>query len=79
MCESNVYMINKKGEKNLLLESVDKIIPKDDTIFLENIFYVTKTVKARIVEMSLVEHHIVLQENDQSGNVSLKNYKVVNQ
>lgn len=64
MCESNVYMINKKGEKNLLLESVDKIIPKDDTIFLENIFYVTKTVKARIVEMSLVEHHIVLQEND---------------
>lgn len=64
MCESNVYMINKKGEKSLLLESVDKIIPKDDTIFLENIFYVTKTVKAKIVEMSLVEHHIVLQEND---------------
>ena len=62
MCESNVYLINKKGEKNLLLESVDKIIPTDDSIFLENIFYETKTVNARIVEMALVEHRIVLKE-----------------
>lgn len=62
MCESNVYMINKNGEKKLLLESVDKIIPNDDEIFLENIFYESKTVKAKIVEMALVEHKIILQE-----------------
>ena len=62
MCESNVYLINKKGEKNLLMESVDKIIPDDGSIFLENIFYESKTIKAKIVEMALVEHKIILQE-----------------
>ena len=64
MCESNVYMIGKDGIENLLLDSVDKIIPTDDTIFLENIFYESKTVRARIKEMSLVEHRIILQERD---------------
>jgi len=62
MCESNVYLISKSGEKKLLLESVDKIIPSDDSIFLENIFYETMTVRAKIVEMALVDHKIVLQE-----------------
>lgn len=62
MCESNVYLINKKGEKNLLMESVDKIIPTDDSIFLENIFYESRTVKAKIVEMALVDHKIILKE-----------------
>jgi predicted RNA-binding protein len=62
MCESNVYLINKKGERNLLMESVDKIIPTDDSIFMENIFYESKTVKAKIVEMALVDHKIILQE-----------------
>jgi predicted RNA-binding protein len=62
MCESNVYLIDKNGEEKLLLESVDKIIPTDDSIYLENIFYQTKTVKAKIKEMQLVEHRIILEE-----------------
>jgi len=62
MCESNVYMIDRNGEEKLVLESVDKIIPTDDNIFLENIFYQTKTVKAKIKEMTLVEHRIILEE-----------------
>jgi predicted RNA-binding protein len=62
MCESNVYMIDRNGEEKLVLESVDKIIPTDDSIYLENIFYQTKTVKARIKEMALVEHRIILEE-----------------
>jgi predicted RNA-binding protein len=62
MCESNVYMIDRNGEEKLVLESVDKIIPTDDSIFLENIFYQTKTVKAKIKEMALVEHRIILEE-----------------
>ena len=64
MCESNVYLIGKNGEEHLLLESVDKIIPGENSIFLENIFYESKTIKAKIIEMSLVEHRIVLKEND---------------
>ncbi len=62
MCESNVYIISKNGEKKLLLESVDKIIPTGNDIFLENIFYESKIVKAKIVEMALVDHKIVLEE-----------------
>jgi predicted RNA-binding protein len=62
MCESNVYMIDRNGDEKLVLESVDKIIPTDDSIFLENIFYQTKTVKAKIKEMALVEHRIILEE-----------------
>ena len=62
MCEANVYMIDKDGKEKLILESVDKIIPGDNEIFLENIFSERKTVKAQIKEMELVEHRIILQE-----------------
>ncbi len=63
MCEANVYLIDKEGNERMLLESVDKIIPLDGSIELENIFSQRTTVKAKIKEMSLVEHRIVLEEN----------------
>ncbi len=62
MCEANVYIIDKQGNEKLLLESVDKIIPVDGMIEMENIFSQRKTVKARIKEMALVEHRIVIEE-----------------
>lgn len=63
MCEANVYLIDKEGNERMLLESVDKIIPLDGSIELENIFSQRKTVRAKIKEMSLVEHRIVLVED----------------
>lgn len=62
MCEANVYFIDKEGKEKLLLESVDKVVPSEDGIILENIFSERKTVKAKIKEMALVEHRIVLEE-----------------
>ncbi len=62
MCEANVYFIDKEGKEKLLLESVDKVVPSKDGIILENIFSERKTVKAKIKEMALVEHRIVLEE-----------------
>lgn len=62
MCEANVYIIDKKGNERLLLESVDKLVPSKEGIMLENIFSERKTVKAIIKEMALVEHRIVLEE-----------------
>ncbi len=62
MCEANVFFIDREGKEKLLLESVDKIIPGKDGILLENIFSQRKTVKAKIKEMTLVEHRIVLEE-----------------
>ncbi|MFZ7120793.1 MAG: CooT family nickel-binding protein [Eubacteriaceae bacterium] len=60
MCEANVYLVDEKGEKTLLLEAVDKIIPNDDGIFIENIFGERKTVDAKIKEMALVDHKVLL-------------------
>lgn len=62
MCEANVYLVDKEGRERLLLESVDKIIPIEEEIFLENIFSQRKTIRARIKEMELVEHKIILEE-----------------
>lgn len=62
MCASNVYIVEKSGKEKLVLESVDKIIPTGDSIYLENIFFETKNIKARIKELTLVEHKILLEE-----------------
>lgn len=64
MCEANVYIIDKEGKEKLLLESVDKIIPEADEVFLENIFCRRMKVKARIKEMALVEHKVILEEKE---------------
>ena len=62
MCESNVYLVDKNGNEKLCMESVDRIVPTDDGVFMENIFSETKNVRAFIKEMALVSHRIVLQE-----------------
>lgn len=61
MCEANAYL-RKDGQDELLLESVDKVVPHEDGLLLENIFGQRKTIKARIKEMALVEHKIILEK-----------------
>lgn len=63
MCEANVYIVNKDVEE-LLLERVDKIIPQNGEIYLENIFGERKTVVARIKELHLVDHRVILERLD---------------
>lgn len=65
MCEANVYIINKDGKEELLLESVDKLIPNGNEILLENIFSERKMIRAKIREMELVSHKIILEEIDE--------------
>ena len=60
MCEANAY-IRQDGVEELLLEQVDKIIPQGNELYLENIFGQQKKVKAKIVEMALVDHKIILE------------------
>lgn len=65
MCEANVYLIDKEGKEELLMESVDKVLPSENGILLENIYSERKIIKAIIKEMALVEHRIVLEvKND---------------
>lgn len=62
MCASNVYLIDQEGKESLIFEAVDKITPSAKGVLLEDIYFQTMTVKARIKEMALVDHRIVLEE-----------------
>lgn len=61
MCEANAYLFHD-GKEELLLERVDKLQNNDREIYLENIFGVRKTISARIKELRLVEHCIILEK-----------------
>ncbi len=62
MCEANVYLLDEEGNANLLLDAVDKVIPQgSDHIYLENIYGERKTIQAKIKEMHLVDHKIILE------------------
>ncbi|MCR4420156.1 MAG: CooT family nickel-binding protein [Clostridia bacterium] len=60
MCEANAYLL-RGGKEELLLESVDRVIPQEEGILLEDIFGRRKLIKARIKEMALVDHKIFLE------------------
>ena len=53
MCEANVYLIDREGRERLLLESVDKIIPGEEGIFLENIFSQRKIMQHLLLKKEL--------------------------
>ena len=62
MCEANAYL-RKQGEQDeLFLEMVDRVTPHEDGLLLEDIFGRRKIVKAKIVELALVDHKIILEK-----------------
>jgi predicted RNA-binding protein len=62
MCEANVYLLDENGNANLLLDAVDQLIPGENGhIYLENIYGERKTIQAKIMEMHLVDHKIILK------------------
>lgn len=61
MCEANAYLF-QDGQEELLLERVDKLQNHDCEIYLENIFGIRKTISARIKELRLVDHCIILEK-----------------
>ena len=62
MCESNAYLVEDGNEK-VIMESVDILRPENDGLYLENIFGERLKIKARIKEMNLVDHRILLVED----------------
>jgi len=59
MCESNAFLI-KDGSEEVVMENVDILRPDDDGIYLENLFGEHLKLKARVKEMDLVDHRILL-------------------
>ena len=62
MCEANVYLV-KEGKEELVLEDLSVLRPEKGEIYLQNIFGEQKKVKARIKEMNLLDHRIILEED----------------
>jgi len=62
MCEANAYLRKPGGEDELLLEMVDRVIPQEDGLLLEDIFGRRKMIRAKIVELALVDHKIILEK-----------------
>jgi predicted RNA-binding protein len=61
MCEANAYLL-RDGEEELIMKSVDILRPETNGIYLQDIFGGQRTIKARIREMNLVDHRILLEE-----------------
>ncbi|MFZ5647851.1 MAG: CooT family nickel-binding protein [Bacillota bacterium] len=61
MCEANAYL-RKDGKEELFLEMVDKVVPHEEGLMLEDIFGRRKIIRARIAELALVDHKIVLEK-----------------
>lgn len=63
MCEANAYL--RQGDKEeLFLEMVDRVFPHEDGLVLEDIFGRRKVIKARIAELALVDHRIILEREE---------------
>lgn len=66
MCEANAYL--KQGENEILLmEAIDIIEPYEDGLKLVDIFGRQKFVKARIKDMTLLSHRILLESTSESA------------
>lgn len=61
MCEANAFL--KQGEEEVLfMESVDIIEPYEDGLKLVDIFGKQKFIQARIKDMTLLNHRIILEK-----------------
>lgn len=60
LCEANAYL-RQDGKDELLLEMVDRVVPHEEGLLLEDIFGRRKIIKAKISELSLVDHKIILE------------------
>lgn len=60
MCEANAYL--KEGEnETMFMESVDIIEPYENGLKLIDIFGMQKFIQAKIKEMTLLNHRIILE------------------
>ncbi len=62
MCEANAYIL-QDGKEQILLESVDVLRPEGDGVYLRSAFGEQKTVSARIKEIRLIDHKIILEKS----------------
>jgi len=61
VCESNVYLF-RDGYEELLMEDVNIIEPREGEVYLRSIFGEQKIIPARVKQIRLVDHKIILEK-----------------
>lgn len=61
MCESNAYLKDGNNEV-MIMESVDTIEPSENGLRLMDIFGKQIFIRAKIKDMTLLNHRIILEE-----------------
>lgn len=56
--------MRRDGKEDLVMEAVDVIKSGDGRVVLQSILGDTKTLTARIAELRLVEHRIILEPEE---------------
>ncbi len=62
MCQSSVFLIKEDGREELIMEDVSIIKPQGDQILMVGMLGERKQVPARIKELQLMEHRIILEQ-----------------
>ncbi|KXG78052.1 hypothetical protein AN618_06710 [Fervidicola ferrireducens] len=60
MCESKVYLY-ERGEEREIMDNVIFMEPQGDKIFMYNLLGEQKILDAKIKEIKLLEHKIILE------------------
>jgi len=60
MCEANAYLV-RGDEEDLIMENVDILRPEGEGVYIQDIFGDQRWLNARIKELNLVQHRIVLE------------------
>lgn len=61
MCQSTAYLISG-DEKKVVMEDVSQVKPDDGEVLLVGLLGEEKRVKARLKELLLDDHQIILEE-----------------
>ncbi|NMD42242.1 MAG: CooT family nickel-binding protein [Firmicutes bacterium] len=61
MCQSTVYLV-KDGREEMIMEDVSLVKPQGDELLLVGMLGERKQVRAKIKELQLVDHRILLEE-----------------
>jgi len=60
MCEVNAYVM-REGKEELILEDLTLLRPEGDELLLQNLFGEQRRIKARIRELNLTTHQMILE------------------
>jgi predicted RNA-binding protein len=67
MCESTVYIQNSKGSAPYF-EHLDKLVVEGDTVRIVDLFGESKTLHGKVKRFSLIDHKVIVESTDRSGN-----------